>query len=166
MNEDDEILVAVWVMAVVAIFTLCAPSPAQDHQANAAAAIAITDAPKGKPIPAKAQSKVKPVVRFYTASWCKPCQVAKAELAKVDKSQLPFEIVEVDISDPDAPRPTWCKTIPSFAWEVEGWERYTLGYSDAKNLEAIWRRNQYQYQPPAATTQPTIKRNRLHGVGR
>ncbi len=111
-------------------------------RAKAAAAIAIHNAshtadsaiflPASKIAPQPAK---RSVVTMYTATWCAPCQQAKAELKS---AKLPFELRFEDVSQ--GGQPDWCESIPAFAWVVNGQTRYVLGFPGVAQLVASWER--------------------------
>lgn len=112
-------------------------------QMRAAAAIAIHNVnpqplehlrpePSNLPSVQKPHSE-RPRVTMYSATWCVPCQKAKAEL---QGKSLPFELKIVDVSH--GGQPDWCDSIPAFAWQVRGQTRYVLGFPGVTKLIAIW----------------------------
>jgi len=63
----------------------------------------------------------KPVLEFYTASWCLPCVAAKDALAKA--KDLPFTVKEIDVDrldDFDGP-------IPQFRWSCSKSRAFPAG---------------------------------------
>lgn len=97
------------------------------------------------PVPLNSQPKVtaepkadqRRQVKMYVATWCAPCQSAKATI-KV--STLPFDVEFVDVSS--GGQPGWCSTIPAFAWDVRGQTRYVLGFPGARQLVTTWENSQ------------------------
>ena len=85
----------------------------------------------------KPKADQRPRVRMYVATWCAPCQSAKAT---IKSSKLPFDIEYVDVSN--GGQPNWCSTIPAFAWDVKGQTRYVLGFPGSKQLVATWESSQ------------------------
>lgn len=79
------------------------------------------------------RAATRPVVVLYTAKWCAPCQSAKAALKA---AKLPFDIEYIDVSN--GGQPSWCVTIPAFAWDVNGKTRYVLGFPGVKQLIKTW----------------------------
>ncbi len=109
-------------------------------RARAAAAIAIHNAsvkPDAPTPPVKSAPQVtqRMVVTMYTATWCAPCQRAKAELIG---GKLPFDVQYQDVSR--GGQPGWCESIPAFAWIVNGQTRYVLGFPGVPQLVDAWAR--------------------------
>lgn len=105
-------------------------------RAKAAAAIAInlpSVAPATISQEPRTKNQERPLVTFYCASWCVPCQQAKAELNDV---KLPFDIKIIDVSN--GGQPDWCDSLPAFAWDHKGQTRYVLGWPGVKKLIKQW----------------------------
>lgn len=128
-----------FIAAVTAIALDALRVRADDLHARAAAAIAIHEAKPPRPPTApltpveKPKAESRPVVRMYTATWCGPCQQAKANLRGAD---LPFDLQMVDVSN--GGHPAWCDSIPAFAWEHNGQTRFILGFPGVKQLISRW----------------------------
>lgn len=103
-----------------------------------------------RPLPELPESQKptqKPVVRMYVASWCQHCIPAKKAL---DAVPLPFQIVEVDVTN--KPLPTWCNSIPAFDWDTPKGLLY-VHWNGVQDLIGRWRQSQAERQ-----TQPVIPR--------
>lgn len=128
---------------------------------RAAAAIAIHNAsdnpwlPPTPPAPKEPKPKAesRPVVLMYSASWCAPCQHAKAELRE---AKLPFDIKYVDVSN--GGQPAWCESIPAFSWQHKSQTRYVLGFTSVARLIEQWKatNNEPQARSPPANKWPAM----------
>lgn len=88
---------------------------------------------------AKPPAKAKPVVNLYSATWCGPCQAAKAEL-KAAAKDLPFTVRIVDVSN--GGQPGYVTSLPWVSWpkaEGEVWQR---SYPGVKELVEQWQATQ------------------------
>lgn len=105
-------------------------------KAKVSAAVAMQSVETPKPFTKveKPKASGKPIVRMYTATWCQPCQRAKAELKN---AKLPFEIQYVDVGD-GSNAPKWCESVPSFAWDHDGQTRYVIGFTSVSALVRRW----------------------------
>jgi len=117
------------------------------------------------PVPLNPQPKVtaepkadqRRQVKMYVATWCAPCQSAKATI-KV--STLPFDVEFVDVSS--GGQPGWCSTIPAFAWDVRGQTRYVLGFPGARQLVTTWENSQKPVKVSASNGYPAFSGYRPH----
>jgi len=88
---------------------------------------------------AKPPAKSTSVVNLYSATWCAPCQAAKAEL-KAAAKDLPFTVRIVDVSN--GGQPGYVKSLPWVSWpkaEGEVWQR---SYPGVKELVSEWQNTQ------------------------
>lgn len=95
------------------------------------------------PVP---KAEQKPEVTLYSATWCGPCQSAKADL---DKSKLPFTIKVVDVTN--GGQPSYVDSIPYFEWATPNGQRFAK-WSSVADLVSRWELSQKPV--PKATTQP------------
>lgn len=150
-DERQQVITAAFVVITIfAVLCALASSAGADDSAylRARAAIAInaslstkggTD-PAPSPVEAaKPKTEAKPVVNLYSATWCAPCQRAKAEL-KAAANDLPFTVRIVDVSN--GGQPAYVESLPWVSWpkaEGEVWQR---SYPGVKELVSQWKQSQ------------------------
>jgi hypothetical protein len=109
---------------------------------RAAAAIAIHNATFANEtatpvIDVSTKAATRPIVTMYSATWCLPCQRAKAEL---QTATLPFDVQVTDVSH--GGQPEWCESLPAFGWPAKGKIRYVLGFPGVGQLVRSWQATQ------------------------
>ncbi len=99
-------------------------------------AFVVTDRDSPLPIAGVAEpgsaNTPRPVVWFYSAKWCVPCQVARQEL---ERAHLPFELRVVDVTQ--GGQPDYVDGIPYFEWKSPR-GRWFAKWTNAADLIKRW----------------------------
>lgn len=109
----------------------------------------------GQPATVKPYAAVRPTVQGHVASWCNPCQSAKANWLAYSKDHpAPFDIEWVDWSH--GGWPAWADklppgeeyALPAYSWVVNKQVRYVIGYPGAEKLIQRWQATQPKSEAP------------------
>jgi len=153
MDRQDRIgnaliVAALAVILLVVVSVTAKGDDAAYWDARVKAAIAIHQAEQANPwyppvpvakpeVPAPPKAESRPKIQMFTATWCGPCQSAKAA---IKAAKFPFDVEYVDVSN--GGQPGWCASIPAFAWQANGQTRYVLGFPGADQLTRKWQATQ------------------------
>jgi thiol-disulfide isomerase/thioredoxin len=78
----------------------------------------------------------RPVVIFYTATWCAPCRAARQAL---QQSRLPFDLQFIDVTH--GGQPAYVDSIPYFEWDAPGGRRFAK-WANVAELVRRWQLTQ------------------------